>query len=72
MSKNQYPTFDICNLNANKNENDLLNIDRFKGYISSNPHLEEIIVIRIFIWSILQKVKENILSILNHSLLKRE
>ncbi len=42
MSKNQYPTFDICNLNANKNENDLLNIDRFKGYISSNPHLEEV------------------------------
>lgn len=42
MNKNEYPTFDICNLNANKNENDLLIIDRFNGYVNSNPHLEEV------------------------------
>ncbi|HRO45320.1 helix-turn-helix transcriptional regulator [Agriterribacter sp.] len=39
MAKPVYPTFDIHNLVANKSHNDLLNADRFKRYLSSNPHL---------------------------------
>ncbi|HRN55160.1 MAG TPA: helix-turn-helix transcriptional regulator [Agriterribacter sp.] len=39
MAKPVYPTFDIHNLVANKSPNDLLNADRFKRYLSSNPHL---------------------------------
>lgn len=40
MSKQVYPTFSICNLVASKSGNDLLNADRFKGYLSGNPHLQ--------------------------------
>lgn len=40
MDKSVYPTFDIPNLVANKSHNDLLNADRFRRYLSSNPHLE--------------------------------
>ena len=40
MAKPIYPTFDIHNLIANKSQDNLLNADRFKGYLSSNPHLE--------------------------------
>lgn len=40
MDKSVYPTFDIHNLVANKSANDLLNADRFRRYLSSNPHLE--------------------------------
>ena len=39
MDKSVYPTFDIQNLVANKSANDLLNADRFKSYLNSNPHL---------------------------------
>lgn len=39
MAKPIYPTFDIHNLVANKSHNNLLNADRFKRYLSSNPHL---------------------------------
>ncbi len=40
MAKPVYPTFGICNIAANKSANDILNADRFKGYLSSNPHLQ--------------------------------
>ncbi len=41
MDKPQFPTFDICNLNADKNSNELLSVDRFRGYVDSNPHLQQ-------------------------------
>jgi AraC family transcriptional activator of pobA len=40
MAKTVYPTFGICNLAANKSANDILNADRFKGYLAGNPHLQ--------------------------------
>lgn len=42
MSKDLFPTFDICNLNAEKNSNELLTVDRFRGYVNSNPHLLQV------------------------------
>jgi len=40
MPRKIYPTFNINNLEANKTKNDLLNADRFKQYLSKNPHLK--------------------------------
>lgn len=40
MPKQIYPTFDISHLAANKLTNDILNADRFKPYLSANPHLK--------------------------------
>lgn len=42
MTKKLFPTYDICNLNTEKNSNDLFSIDRFRGYVDSNPHLQEV------------------------------
>ncbi|MEG0189264.1 AraC family transcriptional regulator [Algoriella sp.] len=42
MDKQQFPTFDICNLNTPKNINELLSVDRFRGYVESNPHLQQV------------------------------
>lgn len=42
MSKKLFPTYDICNLNTEKNSNELFSIDRFRGYVDSNPHLQEV------------------------------
>ncbi|MFV0220096.1 AraC family transcriptional regulator [Empedobacter falsenii] len=42
MSKKLFPTYDICNLNTKKNSNELFSIDRFRGYVDSNPHLQEV------------------------------
>jgi len=39
--KQEFPTFDICNLNTDKNINELFSVDRFKGYVDSNPHLKQ-------------------------------
>ena len=39
MAKQVYPTFTIKHLEASKSKNDLLNADRFKEYLSKNPHL---------------------------------
>ncbi len=40
MAKQVYPTFTIKHLEASKSKNDLLNADRFKEYLSKNPHLQ--------------------------------
>jgi AraC family transcriptional regulator, transcriptional activator of pobA len=40
MPKQLYPTFTIKHLEASKSKNDLLNADRFKEYLSKNPHLQ--------------------------------
>lgn len=37
-----YPSFDICNLKTNRLSNDLFNIDRFYGYVESNPHIRSV------------------------------
>lgn len=37
----KYPSFDICNLNANRISNDLFNVDRFHGYVNNNPHIRK-------------------------------
>lgn len=37
-----YPTFDICGLETNKVLNDLLNADRFQGYVKRNPHTHRV------------------------------
>lgn len=42
MTKKLFPTYDICNLNTEKNSNELFSIDRFRGYVDSNPHLQEV------------------------------
>ncbi|MFV0141121.1 AraC family transcriptional regulator [Empedobacter falsenii] len=42
MTKRLFPTYDICNLNTEKNSNELFSIDRFRGYVDSNPHLQEV------------------------------
>jgi len=42
MAKLSYPIFGIDNLKANKSFNELLNADRFKDYLSKNPHLNAI------------------------------
>ncbi|GGF03382.1 AraC-type DNA-binding protein [Chishuiella changwenlii] len=42
MDKRLFPTFDICNLNADKNTNELFSVDRFRGYVDSNPHLQQV------------------------------
>lgn len=39
---NTYPTFDICNLNSNRLSNDLFNVDRFRGYVKNNPHVQNV------------------------------
>jgi len=41
MDKQSFPTFDICNLNTDKSSNELFSVDRFRGYVDSNPHLNE-------------------------------
>ena len=40
MDKHDFPVFDICSLNTDKNENELFSVDRFRGYVDSNPHLQ--------------------------------
>lgn len=40
MDKHHFPVFDICSLNTDKNENELFSVDRFRGYVDSNPHLQ--------------------------------
>ena len=40
MNKHDFPVFDICSLNTDKNENELFSVDRFRGYVDSNPHLQ--------------------------------
>ncbi len=40
MDKHNFPVYEICNLNADKNENELFSVDRFRGYVDSNPHLQ--------------------------------
>ncbi len=42
MTKKLFPTYDICNLNTEKNSNELFSVDRFRGYVDSNPHLQEV------------------------------
>ncbi|MFV0233625.1 AraC family transcriptional regulator [Empedobacter falsenii] len=42
MTKKLFPTYDICNLNTEKNSNELFSIDHFRGYVDSNPHLQEV------------------------------
>ena len=42
MDKRLFPTFDICNLNADKNTNELFSVDRFRGYVDSNPNLQQV------------------------------
>lgn len=42
MDKQNFPIYDICNLNTAKSINELISIDRFKGYVDSNPHLQEV------------------------------
>ncbi len=42
MDKQQFPVFDICNLNTEKNSNELFSIDFFRGYVESNPHLQQV------------------------------
>ncbi|SMC68098.1 AraC family transcriptional regulator [Moheibacter sediminis] len=42
MTDHAYPTFDIVNLIADKIPNEMLNIDRFEGYLVSNPHLNSV------------------------------
>lgn len=37
-----YPTFDICNLNTTRLSNDLFNVDRFRGYVKNNPHVQNV------------------------------
>lgn len=41
MNNHSFPTFDICNLNTDKSSNELFSVDRFRGYVDSNPHLKE-------------------------------
>lgn len=38
--KDVFPIYDICNLNTDKNSNSLFSVDRFRGYVDSNPHLK--------------------------------
>ena len=35
MTKKLFPTYDICNLNTEKNSNELFSVDRFRGYVDS-------------------------------------
>ncbi|WP_413533233.1 AraC family transcriptional regulator [Empedobacter brevis] len=42
MPQKLFPTYDICNLNTEKNSNELFSVDRFRGYVDSNPHLQEV------------------------------
>lgn len=37
-----YPIFDICNLNSTRLSNDLFNVDRFRGYVKNNPHVQNV------------------------------
>lgn len=41
IDKDSFPVYDICNLNADKNSNSLFSVDRFRGYVESNPHLQQ-------------------------------
>jgi AraC family transcriptional activator of pobA len=42
MAKQNFPTFGIDHLAANKSDNGLLNADRFSEYLSGNPHLHSV------------------------------
>jgi AraC family transcriptional activator of pobA len=42
MGQKKYPTFDICNLVANKMLDDVFNADRFHGYLANNPHVQNV------------------------------